>query len=133
MLISACRLPRGSSGFCQHSDLYIYIDFTDACGAVHCMGVDGSSRLAHLKTDTEDVSRRHVSQLIMRLFLVLLVATTTSAAAATACTVVLGNNRCADALHLLVLLFDLLGIGFRIRVKPGLAILECIHDLLLLV
>merc|ERR1712176_877720 len=67
----------------------------------------------------------------MRLLLILLTITAhTSATAALA--VVLRHNGSADAFYLLVLLLDLLGIRLRIRVHPGLAILQGIHDLLLL-
>merc|ERR1712157_402317 len=68
------------------------------------------------------------SELIMRLILILLA---TTAAATSTCAVVLGYNRCADALNFLVLLLDLLGICLWIRVQPRLTILESIHDLLL--
>merc|ERR1719442_226507 len=72
---------------------------------------------------------RH-SQLVVGLLLVLLgtAAHATPAAAA----VVLGDDGGADALHLLVLLLDLLGIGLGVGVHPGLALLERLHDLLLL-
>merc|ERR1719442_288161 len=72
---------------------------------------------------------RH-SQLVVGLLLVLLgtAAHATTAAAA----VVLGDDGGADALHLLVLLLDLLGIGLGVGVHPGLALLERLHDLLLL-
>merc|ERR1719253_1604707 len=68
------------------------------------------------------------SELIVSLLLVLVGGTTAGAAGA----VVLGHDRRADALDLLVLLLDLLGVRLRVGVQPGLAILERIHDLLLL-
>mmetsp|Transcript_65145 Transcript_65145/g.169278 ORF Transcript_65145/g.169278 Transcript_65145/m.169278 type:complete len:661 (-) Transcript_65145:54-2036(-) len=67
----------------------------------------------------------------MRLLLILIAAAAHATASATLA-VVLGHNGGADALHLLVLLLDLLGIRLRVRVQPGLAILEGVHDLLLL-
>merc|ERR1719188_372568 len=71
------------------------------------------------------------SQLVVRLLLIL-VAGTAHAAVSAALAVVLGDDRGADALHLLVLLLDLLSVRLRIGVQPGLALLEGIHDLLLL-
>merc|ERR1712151_1451804 len=71
------------------------------------------------------------SQLVVR-FLLVLLAGTTHAAAAAALAIVLGNNRSTNALHFLVLLLDLLSVRLRIRVQPGLALLQGIHDLLLL-
>mmetsp|Transcript_109647 Transcript_109647/g.340299 ORF Transcript_109647/g.340299 Transcript_109647/m.340299 type:complete len:677 (+) Transcript_109647:253-2283(+) len=68
----------------------------------------------------------------MRLLLVLVSAATATAASA-ARTVVLGHDGRADALDLLVLLFDLLRICLWVRVHPRLAVLERIHDLFLLV
>merc|ERR1719428_314731 len=72
------------------------------------------------------------SKLIMGLILIALVI---SAAAATtaALAVVLRDDWRADALDLLVLVLDLLGICLRVRVQPLLAILERILDLLLLI
>merc|ERR1719193_409864 len=46
--------------------------------------------------------------------------------------VVLRDDRGADALDLLVFLLDLLGVGLRIRIQPRLAVLQRVHDLLLL-
>merc|ERR1719190_142838 len=68
----------------------------------------------------------------MRLILVLLTACVTAATTTTS-TVVLRHDGCANALNLLVLLLDLLRVGLRVRVHPRLAILESVHDLLLLV
>merc|ERR1719401_1167965 len=73
------------------------------------------------------------SQLVMRLVLVLLTACVTAATTTTASTVVLRHDGCADALNLLVLLLDLLRVGLGVRVHPRLAVLESVHDLLLLV
>merc|ERR1712051_1040063 len=70
------------------------------------------------------------SQLVVCLLLVLLITTATSAAAAS--TIVLGHYRRANALDLLVFLLDLLGVCLRVGVQPRLAILEGIHNLLLL-
>merc|ERR1712187_174050 len=72
------------------------------------------------------------SQLVMRLILVLLT-TRVTAATSTASTIVLRHDGCANALDLLVLLLDLLRISLRVRVHPRLAVLESVHDLLLLV
>merc|ERR1719235_701240 len=69
-----------------------------------------------------------VSQLVVRLLLILI-----TAAATAASTVVLRHDGRAHTLDLLVLLLDLLGIGLRIRVYPRLPILDGIHDFLLLV
>merc|ERR1719171_418595 len=71
-------------------------------------------------------------QLIMGLVLitpVIITATTATAALA----VVLRDDWCADALNLLVLVLDLLCICLWVRIKPFLAILERILDLLLLI
>merc|ERR1719401_1591598 len=73
------------------------------------------------------------SQLVMRLILVLLTACITAATTTAASTVVLRHDGRANALDLLVLLLDLLCISLRVRVHPGLAVLESVHDLLLLV
>merc|ERR1719498_1072713 len=69
-----------------------------------------------------------VSQLVMRLLLILI-----TAAATAASTVVLRHDGRAHTLDLLVLLLDLLGIGLRIGVYPRLPMLDRIHDFLLLV
>merc|ERR1719235_2848400 len=69
-----------------------------------------------------------VSQLVVRLLLILI-----TAAATAASTVVLRHDGRAHTLDLLVLLLDLLGIGLRVRVYPRLPILDGIHDFLLLV
>jgi len=68
-------------------------------------------------------------QLVVGLVLVLAGVVTAAAAAGA---VVLGDDRGADALHLLVLLLDLLRIRLGVGVEPGLAVLESVHDLLLL-
>merc|ERR1711985_198380 len=68
------------------------------------------------------------SQLVVGFVVILLGSSTTAAAAL----VVLGHDGCTDALNLLVLFLDLLGICFRIRVHPRLAVFDGIHDLLLL-
>mmetsp|Transcript_105074 Transcript_105074/g.336267 ORF Transcript_105074/g.336267 Transcript_105074/m.336267 type:complete len:155 (-) Transcript_105074:726-1190(-) len=67
----------------------------------------------------------------MRLLLVLVAATAATGTAA-ALAVVLGDDRRADALHLLVFFLDLLGIRLRVGVQPRLAVLERVKDLLLL-
>merc|ERR1719433_499528 len=67
------------------------------------------------------------SKLVMRLLLFLI------GTARAACTVVFRHDWRADAFDLLVLLLDLLRIGLRIGVQPGLAVLEGVHDLFLLV
>merc|ERR1719231_2100971 len=54
-----------------------------------------------------------------------------SSTAPTTSLVVLGHYWRADALDLLVLLLDLLGIRLWIRVHPRLAILDRVHDLFL--
>merc|ERR1712127_758675 len=64
------------------------------------------------------------SELVVGLVLVLV--------AAAALAVVLGHDGRANALHLLVLLLDLLGVGLGIRVQPRLAVLQGVEDLLLL-
>merc|ERR1712217_747201 len=71
---------------------------------------------------------RH-SQFIVRLLLVLVA---TAAAASTTGAIVLGHNWSADALDLLVLFLDLLGICLRIGVQPRLTIFQSIHNLFLL-
>merc|ERR1719146_537092 len=68
----------------------------------------------------------------MGLILIALVIATTAATTATLA-VVLRDDWCANALNLLVLVLDLLGICLRVRVQPLLAILERILDLLLLI
>merc|ERR1712193_221155 len=68
------------------------------------------------------------SQLVVGFVVILLSSTTTTAAAL----VVLGHDGCTDALNLLVLFLDLLGICFRIRVHPRLPIFDGVHDLFLL-
>merc|ERR1719401_2981337 len=73
------------------------------------------------------------SQLVMRLVLVLLTACITAATTTAASTVVLRHDGRANTLDLLVLLLDLLRVGLRVRVHPRLAVLESVHDLLLLV
>merc|ERR1712050_385778 len=70
------------------------------------------------------------SELIVRLIL-LLIATCTLASLATGA-VVLRHDRRTDALHLFVLFLDLIGIGLGIGVKPGLPILQGVHDFFLL-
>merc|ERR1712187_541990 len=64
--------------------------------------------------------------------LLILIASAAHTAASAALPIIFGYNRSADAFHLLVLLLDLLSIGLRVRVEPGLAILQRIHDFLLL-
>merc|ERR1719218_277215 len=63
----------------------------------------------------------------MGLILVFLIATAASTAL-----VVLRHDRGADALNLLLLLLDLLGICLRVGVQPRLTVLDSIHDLLFL-
>merc|ERR1711972_1306429 len=58
---------------------------------------------------------------------------TSAAASAAASTVILGYNGCADALHLLMLLFDFFSICFGVRIQPRLTILEGVHNLFLLI
>merc|ERR1711988_783367 len=69
-------------------------------------------------------------QLIVGFLFVFLTATSTAATATG--TVVLGNDGCADTLDFLVLLLHFFCIGLWVGIDPRLAILECIHDLLLL-
>merc|ERR1712187_759909 len=69
------------------------------------------------------------SQLIMGLLLVLI---TTTAAAGATLAIVLRDDRGADALNLLVLLLDILGVRLWVRVQPGLSVLQGVHDFLLL-
>merc|ERR1712028_148633 len=71
----------------------------EPCDAQHCHTVH--SKTAHLYLE-----------LVMCLLLILLVST---AAAATGL-VVLGDDGCTNALHFLLLLLDLLGVSFRVRV-----------------
>merc|ERR1712194_741633 len=71
------------------------------------------------------------SQFIVRFLLVLLITATTLAA--TAGLIILRHDGGADAFDLLLLLLNLLGLRLWVRVEPGLAILQGIPDLLLLV
>merc|ERR1712072_236004 len=84
---------------------------------------------SHCCVLTREMQKHETSKLIMSFFFVLL-ATFTSATT-TSCTIVLGNDGSADALHLLVLLLDLLCISFRIGIKPRLTVLQCVHNLFL--
>merc|ERR1719146_363127 len=68
----------------------------------------------------------------MGLILIALVIATTAATTATLA-VVLRDDWCANALNLLMLVLDLLGICLGVRIQPLLAILERILDLLLLI
>merc|ERR550537_1407342 len=68
------------------------------------------------------------SELVVRVLLLLLVPTT----AASATLVVLRDDGRADALDLLLLLLDLLRLRLGVRIEPGLAVLDGVHDLLLL-
>merc|ERR1719183_1919264 len=64
-------------------------------------------------------------------FLLVIITTSIAATAATS-TIVLGDDWRANAFHLFVLLFHFLSISLRIGVDPRLTILQCVHDLLLL-
>merc|ERR1711862_355998 len=59
------------------------------------------------------------------------VASTTASAAS--CAVVLGNDWSTNALDLFVLLFDFFGVSLGVGVDPRLTVLQCVHDLLLLI
>merc|ERR1719240_1941117 len=67
----------------------------------------------------------------MRIVLILVVVIITTTG--TSALVVLLDDRAADALNLLLLLLDLLGLGVRVRGEPVLAVLDRIVDGLLLV
>merc|ERR1719230_1901816 len=91
---------------------------------------NGCTHASGLGESLESTAARTRLQLIVRLGLILVAA---ALAATTAAAVVLRDDGCADALDLFVFLFDLLGVSLGVRVKPRLAILERILDLLLLV
>merc|ERR1719272_387294 len=78
----------------------------------------------------ETLQANSLLQLVVGFFLILFSASIAVTTLATL--VVLGNNRGTDAFNFLVFLLDFFGVGFRIGVKPGLTILESIHNLLLL-
>merc|ERR1712050_739610 len=78
---------------------------------------------------TDKTPALDASELIVRLIL-LLIATCLASLATGA--VVLRHDRRTDALHLFVLFLDLIGIGLGIGVKPGLSILQGVHDFFLL-
>merc|ERR1719329_1881324 len=64
-------------------------------------------------------------------FLLVIISTGVAATAATS-SIVLGDDWCANAFHLFVLFLHFLRISLRIGVDPRLTILQCVHDLLLL-
>merc|ERR1712061_157334 len=72
------------------------------------------------------------SKLVVGLLLVLLVAAT-AAATTSSGTIVLGNDRCTDAFHLLLFFLDFLRISLWIRVEPRLTVLQRILDFFFLV
>merc|ERR1712129_360077 len=87
-----------------------------------CAGV----RIRHASSLLE----HKTSQFIVRLLFILLPAACTITT--TTGTVVLGDDGSANAFDLLVLFLNFLCISLRIGVNPRLAILQCIHNLLLL-
>merc|ERR1712039_137599 len=70
-------------------------------------------------------------EFVVSFFFVLVTATCTSAT--TSSTIILGDNRGANAFDFFMLLFDFLGIRLGVRVQPRLAVLQCVHDFFLFV
>merc|ERR1719183_1267669 len=70
------------------------------------------------------------SQFVVSLVFLLLASATAASAAST---VILGNDRCTNALNLLVLFLDFFGVCLWVGIKPRLSVLQGIQNLLFLV